>query len=173
MQTCARGGLKSGNSQGQRGPRRDPLCPWEARLGGPPAVGASRGRGRRNCSPKAGPMGQAGQRTCRRGTQVSNGAPCPAASPAAQPTRPRRRISEGPDSLRLRLRQSPSPDRRSGPEVAVPVRNVGQRLPLARAQPREQPPPSRSEGDKGPGWALLYLRNQREQRLLHRARFDL
>lgn len=118
-------------------------------------------------------MGQAGQRTCRWGTQVSNGAPRPAASLAAQPTRPRRGISEGPDSLRLRLRQSPSPDRRSGPEVVVPVRAVGQRLPPARAQPRGQPPPSRSEGDKGPGWALLYLRNQREQRLLHRARFDL
>lgn len=79
-------------------------------FGRPPAEGPWLGRGRRSRSPETRRVGQAGRRTCRRGTQVRTGLPAPQ-PPAAQPARPRRRISEGPRSLRLRG----SPPQTGGP----------------------------------------------------------
>lgn len=123
MQTCASTGLNSTNEEGpyvSAGPPRGwVLCIRGVGFGRPPAKGAWLGRGRRSRSPKTGRVGQAGRRTCRQGTQVRTGLPAPQPR-AAQPARPRRGISEGPRSLRLRGSPpqtggpAPTPQYRSG-----------------------------------------------------------
>lgn len=66
----------------------------------------------------------------------------------------------------------PIPDGRSGTDAAVLVRDVGSGCLRPGPSSRRHRGP-RSEGDEGLCWAPLYLRNQREQRLLHGASFDL
>lgn len=106
----------------------------ELGLGAHPLRGP--GRGRRSRSPETGRVGQAGRRTCRRGTQVRTRLPAPQLL-AAQPARPRRGISEGPPSACA----GPHPRRAVRHRRRGTGAGCGQRLPPARAQ---QPPPSRA-----------------------------
>lgn len=159
---------------GQRGPRGDPVCLWGAGFWLPTSGGGLAGLGPREPQPQGGSYGAGQAAHLPAGHSGPQQGSPPRSLPATQPARPRCWVSEGPTPS---ASAPASPQARTGGPALQSQspcgRDVGQQLPPARARPREQPPPSRSEGDKGPGWALLYLRNQREQRLLHRASFDL
>lgn len=126
----------------QQGPRRGPLCLRGGGLAGPGAPeprprSVSCGTGRAAHLPP----GHSGPHCNLR----------PAASPAAQPTRPRLGISEGPDSRRLRRGASPNPDRRSSTHFVARVLSVKQRLPPAR--PRSASPAAITGRGQGRGAA--------------------
>lgn len=156
------------------GPRRVPSTSGE------PARGPSLGPGPPEPEPQAGRAGQAGRRTCLPGSPVRTGLPAPL------PPLPRSplglaagfRMVQTKRRSRNRVR-SPSLRQAARPDATVLVRNVGQRLPPARPDPTPGSASGRRhrgplpEGDEGPRREPVYLRDQREQRLLHRTSFDL
>lgn len=149
-------------------PLGSPLPPgnWARRL---PAEGASLGQGP--------PQPQGGARGAGRAAHLPAGHSGPHGAPAPQPTR--HRISDGADSCRLSRAPCSSPRQ----AIRHRHRNLGAERRASAASRRARPGPGcahgrrhrgpRPEGDEGPRRAPLYLRNQREQSLLHRASFDL
>lgn len=174
QQCPGRSGQQSGCGLGMRtcGPPQGPLCLGGARAGSLAGPGAAEAPG--------GSRGAGGRRTCLPGSRVPTGLPAPL------PTLPRSplglaagfRMVQTKRRSRNRVR-CPSLRQAARPDATLLVRNVRQRLPPARPDPtsgsasgrRHRGP--RPEGDEGPRWEPVYLRDQREQRLLHRTSFDL